>query len=240
MRNRKLVTLVTVAVAIVLGSSMALADDLNLGGSYSYPIYLTGGFIGTGTATEGGGPIGPSSLNGIALSYVYCVDIPDQVYVSSDYPNTIVTNNGQIAGSQNNFNAGGVGAYTTSGALQTVNNAVEVAWLAHTFGAGATTFDQQVGLQAAIWSVIYSGVTLAPGNTTGAVADYTADLAALATAGGINAPNYVGQFAWLSPSGNSTSVSQGLLTYVPDGGMTLMLLGGTLIGLGTLRRKFRV
>ena len=27
---------------------------------------------------------------------------------------------------------------------------------------------------------------------------------------------------------------------VPDGGMTLMLLGGTLVGVATLRRKFRV
>jgi hypothetical protein len=27
---------------------------------------------------------------------------------------------------------------------------------------------------------------------------------------------------------------------VPDGGATLMLLGGALLGLGTLRRKFRV
>ena len=29
-------------------------------------------------------------------------------------------------------------------------------------------------------------------------------------------------------------------TAVPDGGMTLLLLGGALIGLGSLRRKFRV
>jgi hypothetical protein len=29
------------------------------------------------------------------------------------------------------------------------------------------------------------------------------------------------------------------LVYVPDGGATLMLLGGALMGLGALRRKFR-
>ena len=34
--------------------------------------------------------------------------------------------------------------------------------------------------------------------------------------------------------------AQGTTTAVPDGGMTLSLLGGALIGLGTLRRKFKV
>ena len=33
--------------------------------------------------------------------------------------------------------------------------------------------------------------------------------------------------------------AQDILTFVPDGGATLMLLGGALVGLGALRRKFR-
>ena len=70
--------------------------------------------------------------------------------------------------------------------------------------------------------------------------DYSNDLAALAALNG-NVPNYVGNFDWLSPNGSSSNVDQGLITQlVPDSGMTLMLLGGTLVGLGTLRRKFRV
>ncbi len=237
MRNRKLVSLVTLAVAVVLGSGMALADNLNLGGSYNSGINITGGYLGTGTASEGGGSIGPSSLNGIALPYVYCVDIPDTVNVPADYTNAVVTHNGMIAGSSNNNGKGGLTGYTTDGALATVNNAVAVAWLLHTFGAGASGYDAQVGLQAAIWNQIY-GVSLTSGNTAGAIADYTADLAALAAAGSL--PNYESQFAWLSPNGTNPNVMQGLITKVPDGGMTLMLLGGTLIGVGTLRRKFRV
>jgi hypothetical protein len=71
----------------------------------------------------------------------------------------------------------------------------------------------------------------------GAVADYNTDINALIAAGNLH--NYVGDFAWLSPNGNDPNVMQGLLTSVPDGGMTLMLLGGTLVGVGTLRRKFR-
>ena len=235
MRNRNLVTLLTVALAIVLGSGMALADDLNLGGNYNGGIIITGGYLGGGTATEGGGSIGPSSLNGKALPWVYCVDIPDTVNVPGNYTNALVTNNGMIAGSAANNTDGGLIGYTNPGALATVNNAVAVAWLAHTFAAGASGYDAEVGLQAAIWHEIY-GVDLVNGGGAGAA--YAADLLALQNAG--NLPNYVGQFAWLSPNGNDPNVLQGLLTQVPDGGMTLMLLGGTLVGVGTLRRKFRV
>ena len=235
MRNRNLVTLVTVAVAIVLGSGMALADDLNLGGNYNSGIIITGGYLGTGTATEGGGSIGPSYLNGAALPWVYCVDVPDTVNVPADYANAVVTHNGQIAGSQANSTWGGITGYTSDGALATVANSVKVAWLAQTFAAGATGYDAQVGLQGAIWNVIY-GVSLTSGNTAGAITAYDADLAALAAAGSL--PNYVGNFDWLSPNGTNSNVMQGLIT-VPDGGMTLMLLGGALVGLGTLRRKFR-
>jgi VPDSG-CTERM motif len=39
--------------------------------------------------------------------------------------------------------------------------------------------------------------------------------------------------------GYTGSNCQDQLVYVPDGGMTLMLLGGALMGLGALRRKFR-
>ena len=237
MRNRNLLTLLTVALAVVLGSGVALADDLMLGGSYNGGIIITGGYLGAGTASEGGGSIGPSSLNGRALPWVYCVVIPDTVSVPGNYTNALVTNNGMIAGSAANNTDGGLIGYTNPGALATVNNAVAVAWLAHTFAAGASGYDAQVGLQGAIWHEIY-GVDLTSGNTAGAITAYNADLAALAAAG--NLANYVGQFAWLSPNGNDPNVMQGLLTQVPDGGMTLMLLGGTLVGVGTLRRKFRV
>src|SRR5271157_2932378 len=119
MRNRNLATLAMIGVAIVLGSGMALADDLNLGGSFNSGIIITGGYLGGNTATEGGGSIGPSKLNGIALPWVYCVDIPDTVTVPADYPNAVVTNNGMIAGSQINSTDGGITGYTSNGALAT-------------------------------------------------------------------------------------------------------------------------
>ena len=236
MLKSKAIAILTVALIVVLGSSMALADNLNLGGNYNGGINITGGYLGAGTASEGGGSIGPSTLNGTALPWVYCVDIPDTVNVPADYTNAVVTNNGMIAGSSSNNSAGGLQGYTSNGALATVNNAVAVAWLVHTFGAGASGYDAQVGLQAAIWNQIY-GVSLTSGNTAGAIAAYNYDLAQLAAAGSL--PNYVSEFAWLSPNGNDSNVMQGLITKVPDGGMTLILLGGALVGLESLRRKLR-
>ena len=45
---------------------------------------------------------------------------------------------------------------------------------------------------------------------------------------------------WYMATNGNPEVLQLSQTDVPDGGMTLMLLGGALVGLETLRRKFRV
>jgi hypothetical protein len=151
-----------------------------------------------------------------------------------------VNNGGTIAGSQTNSNNFGITGFNgTNGSQTSVNNFVAVAWLLQNF-ASKTVGDTnaQIGLQGAIWNQIY-GMTLTNSNSNTALTDYNADLAALAALGG-SVPNYVSNFDWLSPNGNDPSVMQGLVTRVPDGGMTLMLLGGTLVGLGTLRRKFHV
>src|SRR5271157_233046 len=248
MRNRNLVTLAMIGVAIVLGSGMALADtnkDLDITGGFNPGITISGDSL---DGTYGGGIFTGGKLGGTSLPWIYCVDIPDEVYVPGDYPNNTFNNNGTIAGSSKNNTAGGLTGYTTDGTQAAVHNAIDVAWLLHTYAAGATTYDLQVGLQGAIWNQIY-GVTLThcnpgSGQETNCVTDYTADLnaltAAIAASGG-NLPNYVGDFTWLSPNGASQSVDQGLITQlVPDSGVTLMLLGGTLVGVATLRRKFRV
>jgi len=228
--------LVTVALALVLGSGVARADDLNLGGIYNSGITLTGGNV---PGTYGGGSITPSHLNGVLLPWVYCVDVPDEVGVPADYANAIVTHNGMIAGSSLNSSHSGIASYAGNGALATVNNEVEVAWLLHSFATLAgTDVNAQIALQAAIWYVIYGSALSGP---TAAVSDYNKDLDALHAAGS-GLTNYTANYDWLSPSGNSSSVDQGLVTYdpVPDGGMTVMLLGGALVGLAVLRRKFGV
>ena len=235
MQKHRAVAILTVALAVVvLGSSMALADTLSLGGGYN-TIYTS-----VDTNGIGGGSIQNSTLNGTSLPWVYCVDYYDNVGVPALYSNTFVNNGGTIAGSQTNSNNFGITGFNgTNGSQTSVNNFVAVAWLLQNF-ASKTVGDTnaQIGLQGAIWNQIY-GMTLTNSNSNTALTDYNADLAALAALGG-SVPNYVSNFDWLSPNGNDPSVMQGLVTRVPDGGMTLMLLGGTLVGLGTLRRKFHV
>jgi hypothetical protein len=65
------------------------------------------------------------------------------------------------------------------------------------------------------------------------------DLAASTLAAvSLNAPTYLYNHVYIYTA-IRPDVSQEFIGYVPDGGMTLMLLGGALVGLETLRRRFR-
>jgi len=57
-----------------------------------------------------------------------------------------------------------------------------------------------------------------------------------------NIQYWVNEYTPLAPSTSNGGVStiNGAISTVPDGGVTLMLLGGALVGLETLRRKLRV
>src|ERR1019366_3405763 len=169
--------------------------------------------------------------------WVYCVDFFDHVDVPGTYIDATVTHNGTIAGSSANT-TGLVSFGGTDGTLTLVENDVAVAWLLHNYATAAIgNTDLQIGLQGAIWHIIYGNIFLT-GNSTAAQSAYSADVTALGGAGSLT--NYVGDYSWLSPAGaGNTPVDQGLVT-VPDGGVTLMLLGGALVGLETLRRRFRV
>ncbi len=213
MRTLKVMTLGLVVLA--LGGVALHADTLSLGANY----VTVGVKIGSNPTTEGGGSVGPSSLNGTSLPWVYCVDLYDNISVPGTY-NATVTHDASMTGLTND------GLGLTGGV---VNNAAQVAYLLQTYAAGATTADQQAALQAAIWYEIYNGnVTL--NDNANRTTYYNMYLT------GVGAGN-VGHFSWLSPGVWSPRFSY---RKVPDGGMTLMLLGGTLIGLGTLRRRFRV
>ncbi len=107
------------------------------------------------------------------------------------------------------------------------------------YGAGRTT--SAAALQNAIWwlegeggaknSFVLAAETALGLNDTTVKYDagtnnygvYALNLTADTCAGGYSGPN-----------------CQSQLVYVPDGGATLMLLGGALVGIGALRRKFRV
>jgi hypothetical protein len=210
--------MLTVFAALACGSR-AYADNLVLGGNY-VPVSIN--LDGADNTSVGGGPVSPSSLNGRTLPYVYCVDLFHDVSVPGTY-NALVTNTGVANGNY-------------------IHNANEIAFLLKTYGAGATTRDQQAALQAAIWSVEYDGtgaspfnhvVTLASGETPGAMAYYATYMTSIGSAS-------VSNFLWLTPGGASDFGIQGLITANTPEPSTLAIAGLSALGLAySLRRKAR-
>lgn len=200
-------------VVLALGSIPALADSLQLGGNYTGGIVMV---IDGNTKTEGGGPIMPSYWNGQALDYVYCVDLFHNVNVPFTYTSASVNDDGIVNGAA-------------------VNNAGKVAWLLGTYANAQGT--NKAALQAAIWTTIFNGyqnhtVALSSTNTQTVKDAYNSYLSALG-----NNTGDVSEYMWFTPSPRNDM--QGLVGHVPDGGMTLVLLGGALVGLQALRRRFQ-
>jgi hypothetical protein len=193
------------------------------------------------TTTSGGQPIelktnenvlagnfAGSTLGGVTLPWVYCVDFSKSININSTGFTATVTNNGAVNGSA-------------------VNNAGSVTWLLDHYAASATNADATAGLQAAIWKVIYgSQFTLnGPDNSTtdsNVVTDYNNDLAGVGynSATGLAAnSDPVSNARWISPSANGTQY-QGLVTSaVPEPGNIAMLVGLGITGAGFLMRRKR-
>lgn len=204
-------------------SNTAYTADLNMGGNFTTPIYLIQtdtdnlGKTTTTYLSEGGGSIDTSYLNSSKLAYLYCVDMSTIVYVPSDYPNSLVTNNATIYGGSSN--------------AKQVNNAASVAWLLTNYGTGGQG-DKAYALQAAIWHEIYPDITLDTNKSSQSqVILYNAYLKALGTNTGS-----VGNFLWITPA-NSSGQYQAQVGAVPVPAAVWLLASG-LIGLVGIRRRF--
>jgi hypothetical protein len=129
--------------------------------------------------------------------------------------------------------------------VQLANNRVSqgTGWLYQRFAIGSLTGYNYVGqaarqgsaylLQQTLWWL--EGYTINPLNIFSAavIAQFGSSANAMMNGG----ENY-GVYA-LNLTFARGGAAQDMLVYVPDGGATLMLLGGALMGLGALRRKFR-
>ncbi len=190
------------------------AQTLTLGGHFVHINLTRDG--GVTTQDEGGGNITPSTLDNVALPFVYCVDLDHNVTVPNPYTPTGVTTDGTIYGAP-------------------VNNAGQVAYLIDHYAATALTDDQQGGLQGAIWHTIYGPNTalVAGGNTTaGELAAYNAYLLNVGT-------DPVSNVRWLSPSNANGERFQGLVTNVPEPGAFALMGGIAVSGSLFLKRRAR-
>jgi hypothetical protein len=208
-KMKKVLFLTVCMVFLLAGLANATMVDLYVGPNYS----IVQGIYNGNPVKWGGGSFDVSKVDGAPLSYLYCVDIGHDISVPGDYNNTDETMDGKIFG-------------------VAVNNADQVAWLLMTY---ASANPDEAALQAAIWHVIYPNFSINPAKVSATeLADYNAYLTGVGSAS-------VTDFLWFSPQiiGNRTEF-QGVVGRLPlPEPASVLLLGLGLIGLGSIRRKFR-
>jgi hypothetical protein len=221
---RRVLLFAVCMLLLLAGSAKADYYQLYLGGSFSYPIYS----LVNGSATSyGGGSVDPSTLNGTALPYVYCVGRDIEVWVPGLYDQTIVNRAGNIYGSQFTGDA--------------VPHADQVAWLLANYGVGGQGAPAVI-LQAAIWTVIDPGVYSLDTSKYGTSLNnqYALMVAGAQSSTTVN----ISSLLWMTPGTGGSNHYQGLVTSAGFGApvpipSAVWLLASGLVGMVAVRRRRR-
>jgi len=170
----------------------------------------------------GGEPISPyQATSGGETFLVACLDLALNTYVGRSYTYDITT---PATNDSTDLQLYGAAAILTQQLL-------------------VATGDARGELSFAIWYLFNEGAVTGSTNTQvksnlTTITGYATD--ALDQAGTGSVPNYTVYYPVTAGAPPTlTSSSQRFIRLVPDGGVTLMLLGGALVGLETLRRRSR-
>ena len=213
MKTKTIIQVIGLAIAL-FGTTMAKAN-FTMGNTYgsAMTITYTEGNAAMQTINGAGGNfggIGQASLDGKSLSYVYCIDLFDDIRLNTSYSATVTTN-GTVAQTTahvlGNANSNGL-----------INNAAAIAWLVDTQASLAINGNLQSGLQAAIWTELYGPMGGSGPNSWNilgiALPIYqamTADLAYLALATDFintHSTALVNSVYWIDPVNGSTQYQQ--------------------------------
>jgi len=213
MKTKTIIQVIGLAIAL-FGTTMAKAN-FTMGNTYgsAMTITYTEGNAAMQTINGAGGNfggIGQASLDGKSLSYVYCIDLFDDIRLNTSYSATVTTN-GTVA----QTTAHALGNANSNGLI---NNAAAIAWLVDTQASLAINGNLQSGLQAAIWTELYGPMGGSGPNSWNilgiALPIYqamTADLAYLALATDFintHSTALVNSVYWIDPVNGSTQYQQ--------------------------------
>jgi hypothetical protein len=230
MKTKLITSLLGIVIAIGSSSSFAasLSDlSFNMGTNYGNVISIkyqeaNGAWM---TTDDAGGNFGSvagrdginngATLDGLKLSFAYCIDLFHPVSLNGNYTADV------------SF----TGTFADRGAIR---NAGQIAWLLNNQASTATDLDKQAALQAVIWKQVYGNQfeLLSTGTIKTAYDNYIALL------GNNVAP--VNSVVWIDPySGNNRAVNNQdivamMVTPIPA---SIWLFGSAIVGLIGLGKR---